>query len=208
MGVSGNDTNDWRRIFSNSSGGVLACQEKFTLEGTADSVNTGSVNTWTHLFGAWRSQILRESFLNGNVASKGTNATDSGTQVAADITVIGNMPGLSDPNEGTAGIAEVSMWDLTGFTTDNIETLANRLFAGRNPINLRNEISQPWTGLLTAYVINSSNTITDLSGNGNTFTMQGTLTDYGSHPSIDAVGAPAVGPTTAPSLNCWIGGFG
>jgi len=62
------------------------------------------------------------------------------------------------------------------------------LAAGGNPLNINGQSAQPWTGKLVAYWdLPSTADLTDKSGNGHTLTTNGTLTNFASHPTIDAV---------------------
>lgn len=157
---------------------------KATVELTAEAVATTATPTgaWHHAAVAFVSTTLREAWVNG--ANKGTNTT-SITPGAADRVRIGLTPSGVDAYPG--GLAEVSFWDLTGFSSTDRDNLVAALASGDNPLNLTAAAGQPWTGKLLAYWIDSANTITDLSANGRHMTLNGTLTNFGSHPTIDAV---------------------
>lgn len=143
-------------------------------------------NIWFNMCGAWVSSTLRSVWMNGGTSS---NETTSVTPTTPDRTSIG-VNGLGDFNWPTAGgLAEVSIWDVTGFTSGNRDSLAALLAAGDNPINIDAQAGQPWTGMLLRYwPLTNTSTLTDASGNDATpLTMNGTLTNFGSHPTIDPV---------------------
>lgn len=140
--------------------------------------------SWFHFSGAYVSTTLREARWGG--ANLGTNTVSRNPDAADRIFIGRRTDGTGEEWKSTDGLAEVSYWDITGFTEANRTSLDSKLAAGENPRNVNAEASQPWTGKLVAYWIDSANTITDLSGNGHDLTQNGTLTDFGSHPTIDA----------------------
>lgn len=157
----------------------------------AASTTTLATNTWSLGFGEFIATNSRAASVNG--ANRGTN-TGSISPNASDSLFIGRRQGATDsPFPAAAAIAEVSIWDGTGMSDANRASLHSKLYnggaggAGGNPININAEVGQPWTAKLEAYYINSANAITDLSGNGHDLTMVGTLTNFGSHPNIEAV---------------------
>jgi len=162
--------------------------------GVANIASTSSTVTpsgsWYHGAGSYVSTTLRTAWHNGVAATDQTNANSPN----APTTFFIGKNGLNvEAYDAGDGLAEVSIWDLTGFTSGNITSLVGKLFnggaasAGGNPLNITAESAQPWTGKLKGYWINSANTITDLSGNGKNLTMTGTLTNFASHPTIEAV---------------------
>lgn len=156
---------------------------------------------WFHvggLFNATSQKVYRDA---------ATPSTASGTD--AITTPTETKIGLHGPSNtlawsNTGALAEVSVWNTSGMSVANIDALDAKLYnggsggAGGNPLNINAEVGQPWTGKLVAYVLNSANSLTDLAGNGHNFTMAGTLTNFGSHPNIEAVsgGSPARRPVT------------
>jgi hypothetical protein len=140
--------------------------------------------TWTHVFGEALSTTSRAASING--ANRGTNGTTINPSAATGVR-IGTRAAGDEFYQAAGAIAEVSIWDGTGMSDGNRASLSTKLAVGWNPININAEVGQPWTGKLTAYILDSSNSLTDLSGNGHNFTMIGTLTNFGSHPTIDAV---------------------
>lgn len=149
-------------------------------------------NAWYQAAAAWVSTTNRTAYGNGGNSG---NDTTSNAPTAPTTFQIGRNGFNGEEFNAADGLAEVSVWDLTGFTQGNIDSLVAKLFnggaagAGGNPLNIKAEAAQPWTNKLKGYWIDSANTITDLSGNGNDLTMQGTLTNDATHghPNIEAV---------------------
>jgi hypothetical protein len=141
-------------------------------------------NTWFNMCGSWVSSASRSAWFNGGTAG---NDTTSISPTTPDRTNIGsNFGNFSFPS--AAGLAEISVWDLTGFTSGNRDSLAAAVAAGGNPLNITAQVSQPWSGKLVAYwPLTNASTLTDSSGNGHTLTMVGALTNHASHPTIDAL---------------------
>jgi hypothetical protein len=157
----------------------------------AQSTAAPSLDTWFLMFGEFTAATDRAANLNNG--NRGVN-TGSVSPAASDSLHVGIMSDLTEaPWPATGALAELSIWDATGMTQANRASLRDKLYnggaagAGANPINVKNESAQPWTGKLKAYYLDAANTITDLSGNGNDLTMVGTLTAFGSHPNIEAV---------------------
>jgi len=160
----------------------------------AASSAVSSVNTWFHCGGEWISTTSRASLLNG--ANRGTNTT-SVNPAASDRVYIGHLAVDNEIMGSTDGIAEISIWDGAGMTTGNMDSLLGKLYnggaagAGGNPLNITVEAAQPWTGKLVAYwPLTNTTDLADASGNGHNLTMQGTLTNFASHPTIEAAGSP------------------
>jgi hypothetical protein len=180
------DASSNRRSLRLADNDGLECEIVNGAQGVA-SDGTHPNNTWFNVCGAWVSSTSRSAWLNGGTS--GDDAT-SVSVIAPNRTLIGTGGGIfSFP--AAAGLAEISVWDLTGFSAGNRDSLAAALAAGQNPINLNAAAAQPWTGKLSRYwtLLNTS-TLTDASGNDATpLTMDGTLTNHASHPTIDAVDA-------------------
>lgn len=108
-------------------------------------------------------------------------------------TIIGRSSPDTAPFTSTGGIAEVSMWNATGQTLANLDSLMAKLYnggaagAGGNPLLITAESSQPWSGKLVAYwpLTSTSNMTTDAFGS-NTLTTIGSLSNFASHPTIEA----------------------
>jgi hypothetical protein len=99
-------------------------------------------NTWFNMCGSWVSSASRSAWFNGGTAG---NDTTSISPTTPDRTNIGsNFGNFSFPS--AAGLAEISVWDLTGFTSGNRDSLAAAVAAGGNPLNITAQVSQPWSG--------------------------------------------------------------
>jgi Concanavalin A-like lectin/glucanases superfamily len=162
---------------------------------TTYTESTASTNSpsgsWFHACGQYVSTSSRNALLNG--ASKGSNTTTT-SPAASDRIYISQMAVDNSLMGATDGIAEISLWDCAGMTAGNMDTLAGKLYnggaagAGGNPLNITAEAAQPWTGKLMAYwPLTSTTDLADASGNSKTLTMQGTLTNFASHPTIESV---------------------
>jgi Concanavalin A-like lectin/glucanases superfamily len=193
IGVDGSDNNCTVDLGTLSGGGQLLSGQGATPGTREHAVSSASpsVNTWFHMSGEMISTTSRAVLLNGS--GRGTN-TNSVTVTTANSVYIG--AGIISPFlwNATGGIAEISIWKCSGMTTGNMDSLAVKLYnggaagAGGNPININAETAQPWTGKLAAYwPMTNTSTLTDSSGNGLTLTMIGTLTNFASHPTIEAV---------------------
>jgi hypothetical protein len=163
-----------------------------SYDGTADGIASSSIGhpagSWFVFSAAFTSGSSRSIWLHTDTRVDNTTAV---TITGGTETRIGKAMNDGAPFPAAAGIAEVSTWDSTGMTLANLDSLVVKIRAGENPININAEAAQPWTGKLSTYVLDSANTLTDLSGNGNNFTMNGTLTNVASHPTIDAVSGAA-----------------
>lgn len=102
-------------------------------------------------------------------------------------------------------IAEGSAWDSTGFSQTDLNNLAALLTNGgsggngANPLDVNEQVGQPWTGRLIAYWRLEDNTdINDLSTNGHDLSIVGTIGTFASHPPVDPVSAPIAQETVIP----------
>lgn len=184
VGTAGSSVN--RRWIFGSDGSAASASE---ADGSSGAIATSTANvpadTWANVFGTFITGTSREVYLDG--ANKGTNST-SKTVTNPNRTTIGIRPDITDPFTNTAAIAEVSIWDLANMSEANRDSLAAKLAAGENPINIRNEFGQVWSDMLIAYwSLETTSNITDRAGNGHDLTMQGTLTAFANHPTIDAI---------------------
>jgi len=153
--------------------------------------NNVPTGTWFHAMGAFVSTADRQIYSAGVLMVQSVTSLSPATPTRFSV---GSYAAGSQPLAAADGVAEVSMWDGTGMVGTDRDNLAAKLAAGQNPININAESSQPWTGKLRGYYIDSTNAITDLSGNGKDLTQIGSLTNLGSHPTIDAVSGGG-GPT-------------
>ena len=156
--------------------------------------------TWFHagvMFNSTAQALYRDA-----ATPFGSSETDAITAPTA--TKIGvHGPGGNSEHWATAGaLAEISVWNTSGMSGANVTSLDAKLFAGQNPITINAESSQPWTGKLVAYwPLTNTSDLGDASGNGHTLTMQGTLTNFGSHPTIDPTGPTPKTFTGTSNLN-------
>lgn len=159
---------------------------------TAGLVGTGS---WVHILACFNGTADRSVYVNGG--NKATNATSVSAGTPAIFLIGNNNASTPEPFDSAGGIAEVSIWDQTGWSDGNRDSFASRMYnggaagAGGNALAANAQASQPWTGDLKGYWIDSANTTNDLSTNGKNLTVNGTLTAEGTHPTIEA--APAGG---------------
>lgn len=162
---------------------------------TSTAVTSGA---WRQFSGCFLLTTQREvRHTGGNFATDGTSCAPA----TPDRTWIGTSQG-SEASAPSGAIAEVSIWDLTGVSTvADRDALDAKLAAGGNPLNITAEGSQPWSGKLRAYwpLLNTSD-LADASGNGHLMTMQGSLTTFGSHPTIDAEGPQTLNVVSSEAL--------
>lgn len=138
---------------------------------------------WCSVTLAFQSGTNRSLFVQGVLFSGPTNTSNPATPTNTLF---------RPPINGAC--AELSVWDLTDVDSTELADLDQHLHDGgaggngANPIDLTAEASEPWTGRLLAYVRALDLTdICDLSGNGNDFSISGTLSVFGSHPPVDPV---------------------
>jgi len=162
-----------------------------SYDGTADGIASSNIghpaSSWFVFGAAFTSGSSRSIWLHTDTRVDDTTAV---TITGGTATRIGKAMNDGAPFAATGGIAEVSVWNTTGMTLANLDSLVVKIRAGENPININAESSQPWTGKLFRYwPLTNSTTLTDASGNDATpLTMNGTLTNFASHPTIDAAG--------------------
>lgn len=155
-------------------------------------------DTWEHVSAAFISTVLREV---RDAAQFNSNAT-SATLTTPTRSSVGRDQAGTRPFGNTDGLAEVSIWDVTGFTQtdrDNLDSQLRTLVGGTsalNPLVIDAQSAVAWTGKLVAYwpLITS----TDLADKKSThnLTMQGTITNYATHPPVDpppSAGLPSIG---------------
>jgi hypothetical protein len=169
--------------------GQVFAQSRSTGGAAANTVAI-TAGAWIHGYGEFISTASRAASFNG--ANRATN-TGSISPSASDSLHIGVRTDVVVPFGATDGLAEISIWNGTGMSDAKRASLSTKLAAGQNPINVNAEAGQPWTGLLVAYwPLASTADLTDNSANTHDLTMVGTLTNYASHPTIDAVSTSTV----------------
>lgn len=149
-------------------------------------------NQWHHIGGAWISSTSRRARLGtGTVGTHTTLATPNAPNELALGVRADRAEGL-DTNES---IAWPSFWDISTMTTTGIDALfalgatAVDGFAP-NPLAMDLMTGEEWSGRLIAAPdldFTSSTFGQDLTGNGHDFTVQGTLSTFGSWPLVRAV---------------------
>jgi hypothetical protein len=195
LGTSGVATHVLGSLELSTTPRVRAGATGATTISPATSTSTLSNSTWYMVSGEFTSATDRAAQSNG--ANEGTNATNRNAN-APDITRLGIGADTLLPFHATGGIGEVSIWDTTGLTAGEVDSLQDEIAtlqggtSAFNPLAIDAQAAQPWTGMLLAYWrLTDSSDVADLSGNGHTLTMVGTLTTFGSNPPVDAV--PAAG---------------
>jgi hypothetical protein len=173
--------------------GTTGAVQALTFDGTViNDANTAvgqGTGSWYHGFGEFTAANSVAALINaGNKATNANNPTVGNS----DRVRIGVLPDASQPFGNTNGIAEIALWDGTGMTAGNMDSLATKLFnggvagAGGNPLLITAEGGQPWSGKLRAYwPLANTTDLADASGNGHTLSMVGTLTNFASHPTIE-----------------------
>lgn len=189
IGISGSGLSQVS-IHDNDNNHAMAISvSSANVEVSADIASpTVPATTWFHQGGLWLSTTFRKSYWNANTA---TNTT-SNDPATLSYSIIGNRAQRDSAWANSNGLAEFSYWDATGWAEADSDALDVKTRAGQNPININAEAGQAWSGKLLCYVIDSANTITDLSGNGRDFTATGTPPGNFAtgHPTIDAPGSP------------------
>jgi len=143
-------------------------------------------NVWGHGTFEIISEASRAILTDGS--DRQFNTTAHNVPTASNAFYVGRAIGTGEPCGADEGIAEISGWDCSGMTTGNMDALGVKLAAGENPINVDAEAAQPWTGRLVMYYpLTSTTDLTDASLNGHDLSVQGSVSNFASHPDIDAV---------------------
>jgi len=188
VGVSTSGDNQ-RRLNSQASATPEAFSRS-TSNASAAATAAASATTWAHAFAEFISTSSRACLLNGANRNSDTTAI---SPTASDSVYIGvNTTAAANAFQAAGGLAEISIWDGTGMTSGNMDSLASKLALGGNPLNITAESGQPWTAKLVAYwkLLNTTD-LNDYSGNAFDLTMIGTLTNAASHPVIDPFPLPS-----------------
>lgn len=168
----------------------------------SQDVNNGSVvsattgveapnETWFSVQGVKQvSSTTIQVWLDG--ANNDSSGLASGALDVDEVTVGRSL--LGNSFDSAWGLAEVSFWDVNGFTNTQLGNLATQLAGGANPLALNTQGGQPWGGTLMAYWRLQDNAdLNDLSGAGEHLSTVGTLSTFGTHPPVDPV--PGAGAT-------------
>jgi hypothetical protein len=175
-------------------GSPRASAQVQTTGGAAVSTNTGlSTSTWGPVAARFDTTTSRTAYHTaGNKATPNTTSVSPATpdQLRVGLSHAGDSAFFS-----TGGIAEVSVWDTTGMTDGEIDSLVTGQLqdvsggTAANPLIINAQTGQPWEGTLLAYWpldINAADPWDDASGNGHDLSMTGTLTDEGTFPPVDS----------------------
>lgn len=181
------DTSNYRQVVLFDSNVGVAESYNGTNDGLATSANTHPNSTWFLLAGAFISTTSRSIWVDGGTRADDTTSVTVG---AGGVSVIGRTPQSSIPFTAAGGIAEVSVWNATGMTSGNMDSLVSKLKgsgSGGNPLNIKAEVGQPWSDKLVSYwTLNNNTDLNDKFGSNN-LTANGTINNFASHPTIDAV---------------------
>lgn len=179
-------------VRTRANNGNTICQD--VDNGSVNTAGTGIQapnNTWFSLQGNRTTSNL-DVWLNGanNAGGNASGTTLSVDEIQVGRSILGSIWG------STWGLAEVSLWDTTGFSQTDLNNLAAKLATGgaggngANPLDVNAEAAQPWTGQLLAYWrLENTSDICDLSGNGHDLALNGTLSNHASHPPVDTTTA-------------------
>lgn len=187
LGTQGSNDHRFTQT-SDASSNVRTFERSTTSEfATGSAMPSGA---WFNHGSAWVSNSSREVWLNGGGKVSDTSFLSPN---APNNTRIGINQDAGSIWSNTGGLAEVSVWDVAGFTItdrDNLAALLATLVGGLapNPLAVNAQVAQPWTGALVAYWrLTGPGDIQDLSGNGHHMSVVGTLTNHGTHPPVAAV---------------------
>jgi hypothetical protein len=190
-----NSLND-RRGLHPSIGGANPAYTTSEGSSAATISHTSAItaSTWEHIAGFDQAASERRIFLNSALVNQLVNAL---TPAAPAWTRIGSrFDGTW--NNSTWQYAEISTWDIAGFSVAQVEALASRLYTlvgGKipNPLNVTADAGQPWTGKLLRYWPLTTNAdLNDAMGSGDNFSVNGTVNTSGTaHPDVEAYSALA-----------------
>jgi hypothetical protein len=198
LGTSGAATHLYADLDISTTPRVRAGATGATTISAASSTSNLGTNAWILASGEFTSTTDRAAQSNG--ANEGTNATSRAPN-APDITRVGIGTDTLLPFHATGGVGEISIWDTTGFTSGEIDSLQDELAtlqggtSAYNPLAIDAQAAV-WAGKLLAYWrLSDSSDVTDLSGNGHALSLVGSLSTFGSSPPVDAV--PSAGGSGA-----------
>lgn len=195
IGQDGSGDNYWMLRGDHASLDVDAIER----DASTFIVSQGSMTSaaWNPIAGGYISTSLLEVY-EGSTRNSTTSVGDAGTPDAMRIGQrLTSTSRWSFPS-GDA-IAEIVVWDATGMTQANREALKAKIDAGENPVAINAEIGQPWSGAAVSYwtLENTTDGLVDQIGS-NDLTLNGSLSVFGSHPSIDEL-APDPATISRPS---------
>lgn len=181
--VSGQDgqSDNRRHVLMLSAETIQAAS--FDTGGSAANAGTVPGNAWAAAQAAWISSVLRSMWIEG---AGRVDDTESRTPAAPDSVWVGITTTLSNPFPGA--LAEMAVWDLTGFSTADENDWAALGATAINPYLANRQNGAQWEGALVAYWrFRTPLDIQDLSGNGHDLQETGSLTTFASHPPSDQI---------------------
>jgi hypothetical protein len=189
-----------RMLGATNGTGSYQIWSRTTTTATASNVDNTLNDTWRAISGAWIASTERHTRLNAlSNINTSTRALEAQTASRIGSWMDGGVTQVS------WSYAELSLWDVAGFTTQQIQDLHDRLrtadgggdFPDARTVN--EDVSEAWTGKLVRYWKLEDNTdLADYMGSGNTWSITGTV-NTATHPPIAAYSA--TGPTlTSPTV--------
>ncbi len=177
-----------------------------TIARSTDTTNANGGFLFTRTAGVW--EHVAASFLSASSRSiyhqgvLGVTNTTAKTQNAFGYTKLGALP--DDTNAYTNKCAaELSRWDISGFSQANCDALAARLatLSGGDIVDPRivnAEVGEVWEGRLIRYWKFETNAdLADYLESENDFTAYGTVSNY-THPDVIAWASPEITSVTSP----------
>jgi len=189
QGQSGT-ANHKRSMLTPGSARIRATSQT-TGSGDAQTAATLPIGAWGAGAAAFVSSTLRSAYHSG--AGQVDNTTSVVPNAPNQLRIGINNATLL-PWQSTGAIAEVSVWDITGFADTDIDALVALLHTlvdgnAPNPMIVNAQAAQAWTSKILAYWpldVNDTDPYNDKSGNGHHMTMAGTLTAFASYPPVNA----------------------
>lgn len=185
-----------RRVLYVAPTGQLVTASKQATSGVfPQATGAFTADAWDSMAASFIGNSTVEVWQAG--ANKTTNSAGTANTNAPNLSRIGLNQGGGDPWDNAGALAEIALWDVTGFSVSDRDSLV--ALAGiasptaPNPLAINSQGAQPWSGRLIAYWLDGANSIADLSGNGHDMTMVGSLSAFASHPPVDPVPAASGG---------------
>jgi hypothetical protein len=179
----------WARIEAANSSRRVGARELDSASNTALTVNVYTPQTWQTAAVSFIEATRRESWINGNITDKGVD-TNSRTPGTLNYTLLGSLPDNTLASNSVS-YAEISRWDVTGFTEANRNALVTRLNTlveseYPNPRTVNEDAAEPWTGKLVRYwPLTTNSDLADAAGSADTWLVTGTVNTSGvGHPSV------------------------
>lgn len=185
-------TNNYHGLRIESSGNLVQAQSyDATTYGAATSSSAPGSAQWQHIAGFWLTNAARYAYVAGG--NRGLDTANT-TPSAPTRMTIGFILDDGTVLNSADGLGEISIWDGTGFSLADGDSLVAKLNNGggggngANPVSVNAESAQPWTGKLAAYYPLPDDTdLTDHAVTSHDLSMQGTLTNWGgSAPPVDS----------------------